>query len=85
MSLEDNKMLVDYSAEVAEKIPLAEKLAKEVMRFGPRFHGFNSCYLHSFFEFVFKPNNTLGPSSSDWKSDAARKELSYESRCRQSG
>lgn len=29
MSLEDNKMLVDYSAEAAEKIPAAEKMASE--------------------------------------------------------
>ena len=53
MSLEDNKMLVDYSAEVAEKIPLAEKLAKEVMRFEPRCYGFNPCYLQSFFRVCF--------------------------------
>ena len=30
MSLEDNKMLVDYSSEIAEKIPAAEKMAEEV-------------------------------------------------------
>ena len=30
MSLEDNKMLVDYSTEIAEKIPAAEKMAEEV-------------------------------------------------------
>jgi len=30
MSLEDNKMLVDYSTEAAEKIPAAHKLADEV-------------------------------------------------------
>jgi len=29
MSLEDNKMLVDYSSEIAEKIPAAEKMAEE--------------------------------------------------------
>jgi hypothetical protein len=32
MSLEDNKMLVDYSAEAAEKIPAAEKMASEVFK-----------------------------------------------------
>ena len=30
MSLEETKMLVDYSKEVAEKLPAAKALAKEV-------------------------------------------------------
>ena len=31
MSLEETKMLVDYSKEVAEKLPAAKALAKEVI------------------------------------------------------